>query len=246
MPKNPACAFQGVTTPTPKETGIGPVILFDIDGTLVRTGGAGKAAIEAGLRSRFGVAEIRDVVSYSGRTDLAITLDLLTVHDIDPTPANQHALREAYLDHLPVSLSSHGGGPCPGVRELLAALQPRPGTVLGLLTGNVRVGAKKKLGHFGLWDYFVCGGFGDEHSDRDDVARSALAEVRAHLGRDVDTSDVWVIGDTPLDVKCARAIGARAIAVATGWHAVEELAACQPDHLFEDLSDHQRVLGVWE
>ena len=98
---------------------------------------------------------------------------------------------------------------CPGIAELLADLHPRPGVVLGLLTGNVRSGANTSSATYGLWDYFVCGGFGDEHYDRDDVARTAVAEVRAHLGRDVDTADVWVIGDTPLDVQCARAVGAR-------------------------------------
>ncbi|MDB5307372.1 MAG: gph 2 [Gemmataceae bacterium] len=222
-----------------------PIILFDIDGTLVRTGGAGKAAMEAGLRAAFGIAELRDGVPYSGRTDRAIARDLLAVHGIDPTPANQQTLQDAYLAHLPESLTTHGGIVCPGVAELLAALHTRAGTVLGLLTGNVRSGARQKLGHFGLWDYFACGGFGDDHFDRDDVARTALAEICSHVGREVDPADVWVIGDTPLDVKCARAIGARAVAVATGWHPADELAGCDPDFLFTDLSDHPRVLAVW-
>jgi phosphoglycolate phosphatase-like HAD superfamily hydrolase len=223
-----------------------PIILFDIDGTLVRTGGAGKAAMEAGLTTAFGVTELRDEVPYSGRTDVAIGRDLLRVHGIDPTPDNQQKLRESYLDHLPASLLSKGGTVCPGVRDLLRAIAGKPGVVLGLLTGNVRNGAMVKLGHFGLWDFFACGGFGDEHFDRDDVARSALASVRTHLGGDVNPSDVWVIGDTPLDVSCARAIGANAVAVATGWHPVEELAGCEPDLIFDDLSDHARLLAVWE
>lgn len=222
-----------------------PIILFDIDGTLVRTGGAGKAAMEAGLVASFGVTELCDKVSYSGRTDVAIGRDLLCVHGIDPTPENQHKLRESYLSHLPHSLQSKGGEVCPGVPELLAAVAGRPGVVLGLLTGNVRRGAMHKLGHFGLWDFFTCGGFGDEHHDRDDVARSALASVREYLGSDVNPSDVWVIGDTPLDVSCARAIGANAVAVATGWHPVEELAGCAPDLIFDDLSDHSRLLAAW-
>lgn len=222
-----------------------PIILFDIDGTLVRTGGAGKAAMEAGLRAAFGIAELQDGVPYSGRTDRAIARDLLAVHGIDPTPANQRKLQDAYLAHLPGSLATHGGKVCPGVGGLLAALSAQPCMVLGLLTGNVRAGARKKLGHFGLWDYFACGGFGDDHFDRDDVARAALADVRAHLGREADPADIWVIGDTPLDVKCARAIGARAVAVATGWHPHAELSECEPDFLFADLSDHPRVLTIW-
>lgn len=223
-----------------------PIILFDIDGTLVRTGGAGKAAMEAGLVAAFGVTELRDEVVYSGRTDVAITRDLLRVHGVDPTPANQRRLREAYLEHLPNSLKTRGGTVCPGIPELLGALVGKPGVVLGLLTGNVRFGAQTKLGHFGLWDFFTCGGFGDEHFDRDDVARSALACVREHVGRHVDPSEVWVIGDTPLDVSCARAIGAKAVAVATGWHPLEELAGHKPDLLFDDLSDHAHLLTVWK
>src|SRR5215213_4822239 len=189
-----------------------PIILFDIDGTLVRTGGAGKAAMEAGLVAAFGVKEIRDVVTYSGRTDTAITRDLLGVHGIEPTPANQQKLREAYLDHLPNSLKTKGGTVCPGIPQLLGAVRGKPGVVLGLLTGNVRLGASHKLGFFGLWEHFTCGGFGDDHHERDDVARAALAHAREHVGRAVDPSEVWVIGDTPLDVSCARAIGAKAVA----------------------------------
>jgi phosphoglycolate phosphatase len=222
-----------------------PIILFDIDGTLVRTGGAGKAAMESALVTAFGVTELRDEVPFSGRTDVAIGRDLLRVHGLDPSTANQQTLRDTYLAHLPESLKAKGGEVCPGVPELLAALAGKPGVVLGLLTGNVRAGARTKLSHFGLWDFFACGGFGDEHTDRDDVARSALVAVREHLGSEVNPTDVWVIGDTPLDVSCARAIGANAVAVATGWHPADELALCAPDLFFDDLSDHTRLLAVW-
>jgi phosphoglycolate phosphatase-like HAD superfamily hydrolase len=222
-----------------------PILLFDIDGTLVRTGGAGKAAMEDGLRAEFGVKQIRDVVPYSGRTDRAIGRDILKAHEIEPTAENQARLQNAYLSHLPESLKRNGGTVCPGIKELLDSLQNRQGIVLGLLTGNVRPGAKHKLGHFGLWDYFVCGGFGDEHYERDDVARMAVAEVTAHLGRPVNSNEVWIIGDTPLDVQCARAVGARVVAVATGWHPIEELAIHKPDHLLSDLSSPHELLGHW-
>jgi phosphoglycolate phosphatase-like HAD superfamily hydrolase len=128
---------------------------------------------------------------------------------------------------------------------MLSHLHPHPRVVLGLLTGNVRSGARHKLGHFGLWDYFRCGGFGDEHYERDDVARMAMSEVRAHLGREIDAGDVWVIGDTPLDVQCARAVGAKVVAVATGWHPIEELAEHNPDYLFADLSEAEELLRLW-
>ncbi len=223
-----------------------PILLFDIDGTLIRTGGAGKAAMEAGLRTAFGITAIRDEVPYSGRTDMAITRDLLVVHGIEPTPENQRRLRNAYLEHLPASLKAKGGDVCPGVRELLTLMHGRTQTVLGLLTGNVQQGAAEKLSYFGLWEFFRCGGFGDDFHDRDDVARSALASVGAYLGRQVNPVEVWVIGDTPLDVRCARAIGAQAVAVATGWHPLAELAAHQPDVLLPDLSDFRPLLQLWE
>jgi phosphoglycolate phosphatase-like HAD superfamily hydrolase len=222
-----------------------PILLFDIDGTLVRTGGAGKAAMEAGLRVAFGIAELNDVVPYSGRTDRAISRDLLQVHGIEPTLANQVLLQEAYLSQLPGSLAKHGGIICPGIEELLKDLSQRQNVLLGLLTGNIERGAKHKLGHFGLWDYFVCGGFGDEHYERDDVARMAIANVRGHLKKDVEVNEVWVIGDTPLDVSCARAIGAKVVAVATGWHPEEELARHRPDILLSDLSKTDDLLRLW-
>ena len=129
--------------------------------------------------------------------------------------------------------------------ELLEYLMPRERVLLGLLTGNVRAGARIKLGHFGLWDYFRCGGFGDHTFDRDDVARAAFQDVQAHLGKDVDPADVWVIGDTPLDVRCARAIGAKVVAVATGWHPLGELAGCRPDVLLADLTHAAELLERW-
>jgi phosphoglycolate phosphatase-like HAD superfamily hydrolase len=222
-----------------------PTLLFDIDGTLVRTGGAGKAAMEAALRSAFGVRDINDTVPYSGRTDVDIAGSLLLAHDMPPTPEHRTRLTEAYLDHLPRSLADRGGEVCPGIEPILTATHSHPDVLLGLLTGNIRRGARTKLAHFDLWDYFPVGGFGDKHSDRDDVAREALAEVHRHTGRAVDPSDVWVIGDTPLDVRCARAVGAKVIAVATGWHPLAELEACRPDVALPDLADVPGVLRMW-
>src|SRR5437660_11760563 len=127
------------------------VLLFDIDGTLIRSGGAGKAAMEAGLRTAFGVTEIRDRVSYSGRTDPGIARELLALHGVEPTDANVERLKVAYLSHLPASLRRRGGTVLPGIAEALK--RERPGAVVGLLTGNIRGGAEVKLRHFGLWDH---------------------------------------------------------------------------------------------
>ncbi len=222
------------------------LVLFDIDGTLIASGGAGKAAMEAALRSEFGIAELVDGVPYSGRTDRAIGLELLDVHGIKVIPDNWHRLRNAYLSHLPASLARHRGQVLPGIGDLLEHLATRAGVAVGLLTGNIREGARLKLGHYRLYHHFAFGGFGDLHLDRDDVARDALAAGRQHLGAAGALGQVWVVGDTPLDIRCARAIGARVAAVATGLHPVDELAAARPDLLFTDLADFQPFLSVLE
>jgi phosphoglycolate phosphatase-like HAD superfamily hydrolase len=222
------------------------IALFDIDGTLLSSGGAGKAAMEAGLAAEFGIARPIDGVPYSGRTDRAIGRDLLRLHGVEPSEANWRRLQEAYLHHLPTSLCNHKGCVLPGIAALLSRLRQRDRTAVGLLTGNIRRGAQLKLGHYGLWEHFTFGGFGDHHLERDDVAREALAAVRAHAGESVALERVWVIGDTPLDVRCARAIGARVLAVATGWHALDELVAAEPDLLLTDLSDAEPLLDLWD
>ena len=221
------------------------ILLFDIDGTLIRSGGAGKAAMEDALRDEFGTREILDRVSYSGRTDPAIARELLEVHGLEPSDANVKRLKAAYLRLLPNALQQHGGIVLPGIRDLLRRLRTQDRVVLGLLTGNLRAGAECKLGHFDLWNYFAFGGFADGIPDRDDVARHAKREVERFLGRDVDSRDVWVIGDTPLDVKCARAIGAKAVAVATGWHTLDELKAAKADWLLRDFEDSIELQREW-
>lgn len=220
-------------------------LLFDIDGTLIRTHGAGKAAMETALRQAFGISDIRDTVAYSGRTDRDIGRELLTVHGLEASPENVRTLTDTYLSLLPGELNRLGGEVCRGVHAVIEATHRRPDVLLGLLTGNIRRGAAAKLGHFGLWDYFPVGGFGDEHFDRNDVARSAVRAVEQHTGRGVDPNRVWVIGDTPLDISCARAIGAKVAAVATGWHPHDELAAHNADLLLHDLGDLALLLKTW-
>lgn len=213
------------------------ICLFDIDGTLIASGGAGKAALEAALAEEFGVRLLTDAVKFSGRTDRAIIRDLLQMHGLDESPPTLQQLLTGYLRRLPDCLAKHNGRILPGIDLLLRHLQKRDDVLLGLLTGNVRDGARLKLGHYGLFDYFAFGGFGDAHYERDEVAREAFAAVCQHCKTAVARENIWVIGDTPLDVQCARAIGARVAAVTTGWHPWEELEAAQPDLLVKDFSD---------
>ncbi len=223
------------------------IVLWDIDGTLIRSGGAGKLAMEAALRAAFGIREINDNVPYSGRTDVAIVRDLLVAHDLPTTDENQMLLREAYLHELPDCLTSAVGEILPGISQLVESFHRNENVLQGLLTGNVQRGARTKLEHFALWDFFGPGGFGDRQSDRNEVAREALQAVETHLGREANRAEIWVIGDTPHDVTCGRAIGANVLAVATGWHPIAELEACHADHVLNDLGDTDRVrtlLGI--
>ncbi len=217
--------------------------LFDIDGTLLASGGAGKAALETAFTEVFGIP-LRVQIPYSGRTDRAISRELMQAHDVEPSPEHWQRLQSAYLARLPESLNRHDGRVLPGILNLLATLQARGDVAIGLLTGNIRAGARVKLGHFGLFDHFAFGGFGDQHFDRDDVAREALAEARSHLKTHILPERVWVIGDTPLDIRCARAINAKVAAVATGLHTCDQLREAKPDVTLQDLSDPAPFLSL--
>jgi phosphoglycolate phosphatase-like HAD superfamily hydrolase len=218
-------------------------ILFDIDGTLLASGGAGKAALETTLCEDF-QRDLRVAVPYAGRTDRAIARDLFLHHDLADTPENWHKLVAGYLRRLPAHLESKNGHVLPGIHALLAALQHRGDVALGLLTGNTRAGARTKLGHYQLFDHFAFGGFGDHHLDRDDVARDAWAAAREQCGNALTPERTWVIGDSPLDVRCARAIGARAVAVATGGHAIEQLLPHGADLTLNNLADPMPLLAL--
>ncbi|MFM8252455.1 MAG: HAD family hydrolase [Planctomycetota bacterium] len=220
-------------------------LLFDIDGTLISTGGAGRAALNAAMLEEFAVPEPAEV-PVSGRTDRGIARNLFRAHDLEDNEENWLRFRRAYLHHLRQELPARGGEVLPGVTALLAHLQSRSDVLLGLLTGNIRDGAQMKLEHYGLHEHFDFGGFGDLHADRDLVAAAALAESKQHAQRRGWTAaadQVWVIGDTPLDVTCARAIGASVVAVATGSFDRETLEVYEPDLLFDSLLDHPQLLA---
>jgi phosphoglycolate phosphatase-like HAD superfamily hydrolase len=214
------------------------LVLFDIDGTLVHTGGAGMKAFAKVFTAEFKAADGCERLKFAGRTDLGLVRQFFGFHAIPPTPENFQRFFDHYvfwLDHL---LQQSQTQLCPGVWEFLAGLQalPQPPT-LGLLTGNIRLGAEIKLRHFQLWDVFQTGAFGDEHEDRNRIAVLAQERGRRVLGTELSGNEILVIGDTPLDICCARAIGAKCLAVATGGHPLAELELHQPDWAVKDLHE---------
>jgi len=220
------------------------VFFFDIDGTLIRTDGAGRAAIEAAMESEFGLPPDSSGIAVNGRTDRSIASDLFKAHRLEDSEANWQRLQAGYVRHLPVQLGQRSGAVLPGVKELLSHLGQCENVALGLLTGNVPGGARLKLTHFGLHEHFDFGGFGHAHMSRDEVARTALSEARQWLGGKAAPEQCWVIGDTEHDVQCARHIGAKVLAVATGGSKKTTLQAAGPDHLLDDLSATDEVLRV--
>ncbi len=220
------------------------ICFLDIDGTLISTGGAGRAAFVVTLDKDFGIANATSSgVTFAGRSDRAIAMDLFALHGLPQTPEVWQRFRAAYVERLGEVLPSYRGRVLEGVVPLLESLAQRGDVALGLLTGNVQQAAQRKLRHYELWDWFPFGGFGDVHTDRCDIAAAALAAARAHLNGN-SHGQVIVIGDTPNDVKCGRSIGARCVAVPTGNTPIDVLRAAQPDVLVETLEDAEPILKL--
>jgi phosphoglycolate phosphatase len=223
------------------------LILFDIDGTLVLTGGAGLRAMNRACEEVVGRATALDGIPVAGRTDWSILEDVMRLHGLALEPALFDDLRARYVTHLRQEIQQPGTGTkavMPGIRDLLDALQSRPDVALGLLTGNFSEGARIKLEHFDLWRYFRCGAFGDDSSDRNALVPVAIARARDCGIADLAPTDVLVIGDTPHDIACALAVGATPVGVATGSYSVDRLRESGGEIVFEDLSDTDAFLKV--
>ena len=220
------------------------LLLFDIDGTLITSGGAGEAALKDAMRSRFDVEEDLDGIILAGATDARIARELLQKHSIAVSAENVAALLDTYLGHLDERIGRHDGKLLPGILPLLNALSERSDAVLALLTGNVSRGAEIKLTHYGVWDFFEFGAFADDHHDRNELGKFARARALERHGEEFPPSRIYVIGDTPKDIECGRAIGAFTVAIATGHYSSAELRDHAPDFLFEDLSDTARVVAL--
>src|SRR5947208_10190420 len=220
------------------------LVLFDIDGTLIHSGGAGVHALKLTLAKRFGITDDLHDIEIAGMTDSGIVVSILKKHRIPATNENIAAFLDSYVHFLSLELPRREGKLLPGVLELLEKLKSRPHLVLALLTGNVSRGAQLKLGHYGVWHFFEFGAFADDHHDRNQLGSFARARAKEKHGREFSAEEIDVIGDTPRDIACGKALGARTIAVATGSWSREKLAEHHPDILIDDLSNVARLINT--
>lgn len=213
------------------------LVLFDIDGTLVRTGGAGVKAFAKVFATEFGATDGFERLKFAGRTDVSLVREFFEYHQIDDRPENFQRFFEHYVFWLDQILAGSKTEACPGVREFIHGLKklPRP-PLPALLTGNIRLGAEIKLRHFDLWKEFETGAFADDSEDRNQIASVARERGSRVLGEPLSGDQILVIGDTPLDIRCARAIDAKVLAVATGGASFAELERHQPDWVAQDLT----------
>ena len=221
------------------------LILFDIDGTLLRDGIAAKIAFARALRDTYQTTGPIEGFRFAGMTDPECVSEIMKLAGVDERTilARRDECLRRYVDYLAQEVREHQDAHLhPGVRELLERLAKLDSVLVGLLTGNVLRGAQLKLGRWNLEPYFRFGAFGDDHEDRAVLAQIALEKARALAGHPFSGAETTIIGDTPKDIACARAIGARAVAVATGTISREALAACEPDALLDSFADHEAAL----
>jgi phosphoglycolate phosphatase len=210
-------------------------LLFDIDGTLLMTKGGGSGALKLAIEREFGIRTARMEISFSGRTDRSLLVEILQQNNLPTSHGFQQRLRRCYTTVFPQVLANSGGRVLPGIRELLDRLS-REDLRCYVMTGNLHETATKKLDHFGLLHFFR-GIFGGDHDhDRDRLAERTADTLRRRYGG-ATTQDIVIIGDTPADVRCGRAIGAKVVAVCTGNFSRDQLEAEKPMSVHDDFSD---------
>jgi phosphoglycolate phosphatase-like HAD superfamily hydrolase len=223
------------------------LVLFDIDGTILLTAGAGRRAILTAIREDVGGTSVLPHVRFDGKTDPQIVTELLEAAG-EPGPHEADriaALCARYVDLLQLELEQQPGKTTlmPGVQSLLDRLEQQDGVLLGLLTGNIALGAALKLRSGGLDpERFRVGAYGSDSAHRPELPPIAVRRAEPYFGRVPSGDEVVIIGDTPADVACGACIDARAVAVATGAYSVSDLRACGPHAAFENLCDTDRVL----
>ncbi|HTR42109.1 MAG TPA: HAD hydrolase-like protein [Pseudomonadales bacterium] len=213
------------------------LVLFDIDGTLVRTGGAGVEAFRKVFVTEFNATDGFEKLKFAGRTDTGLVREFFSYHKIPMSEENTGRFFEHYVYLLDYILGQGAPRACPGVMEFITGLWDLPNSpMLGLLTGNIRLGAEIKLRHCGMWDIFEMGAFADDNEDRNLIAAAARDRGSRLLGKKLRGEEILVIGDTPHDIRCGRYIDARVLAVATGGATLEELENHKPDWAVENLT----------
>jgi len=213
------------------------LVLFDIDGTLVHTGHAGTRAFAKTFATEFDLHHGSENMKFAGRTDVSLVREFFKIHGLDESPAHFRQFFARYVFWLDHILAQSTTSACRGVFEFIRGLQALPNPpVLGLLTGNIQLGAEIKLRHFGLWEMFPFGGFADDHEDRNHIAVAALGRGRRVLDPRLQPQEIVVIGDTPFDVRCGKFIGAKTLAVATGGSTLAELKPSGADWTLADLT----------
>ena len=218
------------------------LLLWDIDGTLTLSGGAGMRALEAALRREFGRDDSLAHIDFAGRTDVWIMRQIFAHVGLPDNEANLARFLAGYLAELPAALHNPGNRVLPGVAAALAALAAHGSCVQALLTGNVERGARIKLGHHNLSHYFGFGAFADDSERRNELGPVALRRAKEKHGVEFAPDRVFVIGDTPHDIACGKVIGAQTVAVATGQYSVDELRTASPTFVLADLSDTPALL----
>ncbi|MFQ5846130.1 MAG: HAD family hydrolase [Candidatus Methylomirabilales bacterium] len=222
------------------------LLLFDVDGTLIHTGGAGVRSFQRTFRELFGIEAVTEGIRFHGRTDLEITEDICAARlGRSPTPEEIEAICSRYLTHLREEVRlSPGYRIMPGLPGLLETLCGRADVRLGLATGNLEGAARVKLGRADLNRYFSFGGFASDAKDRTALIHKAIERGQTLVGRSQHGIQAIVIGDTDLDIACGREAGATTVAVATGGDSWETLLQAAPDHLLKDLSHPEELLAI--
>ncbi|MCX6860257.1 MAG: haloacid dehalogenase-like hydrolase [Verrucomicrobia bacterium] len=214
------------------------LVLFDIDGTLIRTGGAGVHAFGRTAELLYGVPGVAERTHFHGRTDTALVREFFLSNGLQGRSWDIRHFLDAYVFLLDHRLQQNRGEICPGVPQFLQALKELPEPpAMGLLTGNIRLGAKIKLGAHSLWGDWMCGAFADDHDDRNQLARIARDRASRQLGRRLEGPEIVVIGDTHRDVECAQAIGAQSLGVCTGGGSPDELRKAGATWVVTDLGE---------
>jgi phosphoglycolate phosphatase-like HAD superfamily hydrolase len=218
------------------------LVLFDIDGTLIDSGGAGTRSLNLAFRELFSINNAFNGISMAGKTDIEIMKEALVKNNISLNDETLDSILSSYLMNLKKEINNSNKHVKPGIKAALETLFDKDGIRLGLLSGNIEKGARIKLGTFGLNSYFSFGAFGSDNEDRNKLLPIAVKKFRAHYRENISFGDCIIVGDTPRDVECAKPYGALSVAVATGPYTLDTLREAGADLAMEDITDIDKFM----